>query len=169
MNKKSLEIFTDGGASGNPGPAGIGVVIKDGTGTVFEISEGIGDATNNVAEYKAVIAALEQAIRQGAEKVFINTDSELVYYQLTGRYKVKNENLLVLVKQVQLLSRQIKFFEMRCIPREQNVHADRLAKQAIEKIKKQSLANRVVLQNVQQAKVVASKSIFGEESPSSAG
>ena len=169
MDEKSLEIFTDGGASGNPGPAGIGVVLKDGAGAVFEISQGIGEATNNVAEYKAVIAALEEAIRQGAEKVFINTDSELVYYQLTGRYKVKNESLLVLVNQVRLLSRQIKSIEMRCIPREQNMHADRLAKQAIEKIKKQSLANGIVLKNVQQAKVVASKSIFGEESPSSAG
>lgn len=169
MDEKSLEIFTDGGASGNPGPAGIGVVIKNGTKTVFEISESIGETTNNVAEYKAVIAALEQAIRQGAEKVFINTDSELVYYQLTGRYKVKNESLLVLVKQVRLLSGQIKSVEMRCIPREQNAHADRLAKQAIEKIKKQSLGNEFELKNVQQAKVVASKSIFGEESPSSAG
>ncbi len=157
MSERIFEIFTDGGASGNPGPAGIGVVFKQDTKTIFEISQGIGDATNNIAEYKAVIAALEEAILRGAEKVFLNTDSELVYFQLTGAYKVKNENLLLLVEQVRQLSRKIKSVEIKVIPREQNTDADRLAKQAIVKSK------------FRQVKVVASKSIFGEESPSSTG
>lgn len=157
MSEKTLEIFTDGGASGNPGPAGIGVVINANGQTVLEISQSIGDATNNVAEYKAVIAALEEAIRRGAEKVFLNTDSELVCFQLTGAYKVKNESLLVLVEQVRQLSRKIKSVEIKVIPREKNSQADRLAKQAIVKAK------------IHQAKVVASKPIFGEESPSSTG
>ncbi len=157
MSEKNFEIFTDGGASGNPGPAGIGVVIKEGGDTVFEISKSIGVATNNVAEYMAVIAALEESVARGAQKVFLNTDSELVYYQLTGSYKVKNESLLLLVEQVRQLSRKIKSVEIKVIPREQNAAADRLAKQAILKNK------------FHQAKVVASKSIFGEESPSSIG
>ncbi len=157
MSEKVFEIFTDGGASGNPGPAGIGVVIKEDGQAIFEISKSIGEATNNVAEYRAVIAALEEAIARGAQKVFLNTDSELVYFQLTGSYKVKNESLLLLVDKVRELSRKIKSVEIKAIPREQNVDADRLAKQAIVK-------NRF-----HQAKVVASKSIFGEESPSSKG
>ncbi len=163
MSEKVFEIFTDGGASGNPGPAGIGVVIREsGPNGVFnkivaEISESIGDATNNVAEYKAAIAALEESIKRGATKVFINTDSELMYFQLTGSYKVKNEALLSLVEQVRQLSKKIKTVEIKCVPREQNKDADRLAKQAIEKVK------------FQQAKVVASKPIFGEESPGSTG
>ena len=157
MSEKIFEIFTDGGASGNPGPAGIGVVIKEDGQTIFEISKSIGEATNNVAEYRAVIAALEEAIARSAQKVFLNTDSELVYFQLIGSYKVKTENLLLLVEKVRELSRKIKSVEIKAIPREQNVDADRLAKQAI-------LKNRF-----HQAKVVASKSIFGEESPSSKG
>lgn len=157
MNEKIFEIFTDGGASGNPGPAGIGVLIKENGDTVLEISKSIGVATNNVAEYMAVIAALEESITRGAQKVFLNTDSELVYYQLTGGYKIKNQNLLSLVEQVRQLSRKIKSVEVKVIPREQNRDADRLAKQAILK------------NNIHQAKVVASKSVFGEESPSSRG
>jgi len=159
MSEKIFEIFTDGGASGNPGPAGIGVVIREGGQIVIEISKSIGDATNNVAEYKAAIEALEESIRRGATKVFINTDSELMYYQLTGSYKVKNDALLLLVAQVRELSRKIKSVEIKCVPREQNKDADRLAKLAIEKVKK----------DFQQVKVVASKSIFGEESPGSTG
>ncbi len=157
MSGKVLYIFTDGGASGNPGPAGIGVVIKEGGQTVLEISQGIGHATNNVAEYKAVIAALEEAVRRGAEKVFLNTDSELVYFQLLGTYKVKNEMLSELVERIRQISKKIKSVEIMAIPREKNVEADRLAKQAIVKTR------------IQQAKVVASKPIFGEESPGSAG
>jgi len=163
MSEKVFEIFTDGGASGNPGPAGIGVVIREGGKIIAEISKSIGDATNNVAEYKAAIEALEESIRRGATKVFINTDSVLMYFQLTGSYKVKNEVLLSLVEQVRQLSKKIKTVEIKCVPREQNKDADRLAKQAIEKNKKSGT------QSVHQAKVVASKPIFGEESPGSTG
>lgn len=154
MSEKVFNIFTDGAASGNPGPAAIGVVIKENDKPVVEISKSIGNATNNVAEYTAVIAALEEARSRKADKIIIHTDSELLYYQLTGSYKVKNENLLLLFEQVRQLARGIKQIEIKRIPREQNQDADRLAKKAIKK---------------EQAKVVASKPIFGEESPSSTG
>lgn len=155
MAEKNFDIFTDGGASGNPGPAGIGVVIKDGDQIVLEISESIGDATNNVAEYKAVIAALEQAVQLKADGITIHTDSELLFFQLTGSYKVKNEVLLGLFNQVRQTAKGIKRVDIKRIPREQNSEADRLAKKAILK---------------QQAKVVAAPlHRGGEESPSSKG
>lgn len=161
MSGKVFEIFTDGGSSGNPGPSGIGIVIRENGNIVGEISKSIGEATNNIAEYAAVIEALNEALRRGAEKVYLSTDSELMYFQLTGRYKVKNEILLSLVQQVRELSRQFQTVEIKCVPREENKDADRLAKQAIDKVKKAI--------KFQQAKVVASKPIFGEESPGSTG
>lgn len=150
-----FEIFTDGAASGNPGPAAIGVVIKQNGQTVFELSRSIGCATNNAAEYQAVIAAIEESIKRQAQEITINTDSELLFRQLTGKYQVKNEALSVLFEQVRSLAKGVKKIEMRHIPREQNKEADRLAKQGIQK---------------QQAKVVASP-LFGggEESPGSKG
>jgi len=155
MSEKTLSIFTDGAASENPDPASVGVVIKENDKTVVEISKSIGSATNNVAEYTAMIEALKEAVRLGAQKVILHTDSELLYYQLTGRYKVKNANLLLLFEQVRRIAAGIKDVEMKRIPREQNQDADRLAKKAIIK---------------EQAKAVAS-ALFraGEESPSSKG
>ena len=94
-------IFTDGTAEPNPGPAAIGAIIKDEQGRVItSISQRIGIATNNQAEYRAIIAALEEAIRLGATHVELNSDSELVVRQISGRYRVKNAALKPLYQQV---------------------------------------------------------------------
>ena len=91
MSIERVIIATDGASRGNPGPAAIGATIKDGQGTLIaRISRHIGIATNNQAEYQAVIAALNEALRLGARKVDISMDSELVVRQLSGRYRVKN-------------------------------------------------------------------------------
>ena len=104
-------IYTDGGARGNPGPAGIGVVIYDEKKVLLATHKRyIGEATNNQAEYQAVILALEKALELGAKRVDFKLDSELVVKQLRGEYKVKNEQLAILVQDVLQLSN--KFFEI---------------------------------------------------------
>ena len=90
MTVKKLVIFTDGASRGNPGPAAIGAIIKDEQGRLItSISQAIGRTTNNQAEYRAVIAALEQAIRLGADQVELHSDSEWLVRQINGRYRVK--------------------------------------------------------------------------------
>ena len=94
MKAEKVTIFTDGTSKNNPGPSAIGAVIKDQQGqTIARISQGIGHSTNNQAEYKAIIAALEEAIRLGARQVNLNSDSELVVRQLKGEYRVKKAAL----------------------------------------------------------------------------
>jgi len=94
MKIEKAVLYTDGASRGNPGPAAIGAVIKDGQGRVLaRISKRIGRTTNNQAEYRAVIAALEEAVRLGAAGVEIKSDSELVVRQINGRYRVKNPGL----------------------------------------------------------------------------
>ncbi len=127
-----LEIFIDGACSGNPGDAGIGVVVYENGQLIREISKFIGNATNNIAEYTALIFALQEAMVLKAEQVKINTDSQLLYEQLIGHYKVKNANLKVLIDQVQHLAQGFKKLEIVQIPREKNQEADRLATQAIQ-------------------------------------
>ncbi len=133
MSTKKLIIYTDGGARGNPGPAGIGAVIYDENNRLLkEISEYIGEATNNQAEYRAVIAALEKAHKLGAEEVVFYLDSELVVKQLRGEYRVKNKDLaslFVRVHNLKLNFRKIQFFH---IPREKNKEADKLVNKAID-------------------------------------
>lgn len=132
MTPKKLIIYTDGASSGNPGPASIGVVIKDGQGRVISrISRRIGHATNNQAEYRAVIAALEEASRLGAGEVEIRSDSELVVKQLKGRYRVKKATLRPLYQKVVQLTGSLEAFTITHIPREQNAQADRLAHLAL--------------------------------------
>jgi ribonuclease HI len=132
MTPKRLIIYTDGASSGNPGPASIGAVIQDGQGKVVtRISRGIGRATNNQAEYRAIIAALEEAARLGAEKVDIKSDSELVVKQLKGRYRVKKATLRPLYQKVVQLTGSFAAFTITHIPREQNREADRLAHRAL--------------------------------------
>jgi len=152
-----LEIFTDGACSGNPGPASIGVVIKKEGETVGEISQSIGNATNNIAEYTAVVYALQEALIRRADEVNLATDSELLFKQLQGVYEVKNENILPLYAQIQHLKKGFKSLVVRHVPRELNKEADRLAQKAVVKKSKE------------QTKVVASQLICGEESPSSKG
>jgi len=132
MTPERLIIYTDGASSGNPGRASIGAVIKDGRGRVISrISRRIGRATNNQAEYLAIIAALEEATRLGAGKVDIKSDSELAVKQLKGRYRVKKATLRPLYQKVVQLIGPLEVFSITHIPREQNREADRLAHRAL--------------------------------------
>ncbi len=125
-------IYSDGASSGNPGPAGIGVVvIIDGRKTT--LSEPIGDATNNVAEYTALLRGLEVAARDGAEKVRVYLDSELLVRQLNGVYRVKNPGLIPLYRKVLDTLARFKSCRIEHIPREENREADSLAKQAVRR------------------------------------
>jgi ribonuclease HI len=122
--------FTDGASSGNPGPMGIGVVlIRDGF-VVEELSEYLGDGTNNIAEYKAVIKALETTHSMGEMEVHIKSDSELVVKQLNNEYRVKDPELVLLKKHVDRLCVGIKV-SFEHIPREKNKEADKLSKEAV--------------------------------------
>jgi ribonuclease HI len=133
VSQYSFTIYTDGASRNNPGPAAIGALIKDGAGqTVATISETIGTATNNQAEYTAVITALEKAIGLGARRVVIKSDSELVVKQLNGEYKVKKAGLRPLYQEVVRLAGALENFTIAHIPRAQNKEADGLANQALD-------------------------------------
>ena len=123
----------DGGARGNPGPAGIGVSIRAPHGPVLaEISEAIGHATNNVAEYTAVRRALERAAELGATDVLIRSDSKLLVEQLSGNYRVKNPTLQRLHGEVRALARGFPHVRYEHVPRERNKRADQLVNIAID-------------------------------------
>lgn len=127
-----VQLYIDGAARGNPGPAGIGVVIKKGAQTLAEVSDFIGKATNNVAEYLALIRGLEEALALGATKVECYSDSELLVKQIRGEYKVKNEGLVPLYYHAKSLINKFKFFSIEHTLREENKHADKLANQGID-------------------------------------
>lgn len=125
---------SDGGARGNPGPAGYGVVIKDQTGrTVAALSEYLGHQTNNFAEYQGLIAALEYAIKHGPKALKLISDSELLVRQIKGIYKVKNAVLQDLHGRAKELIAQLDWFSIGHAFREQNQDADRLANEAMDK------------------------------------
>lgn len=130
---RKLEIYIDGASKGNPGPSGIGVVICRGEETIKNISTFIGNATNNIAEYTALIYALQEAFKLKAETVKINTDSQLLHRQLNRTYKVKSPNILGLYNQVMQLISAFKEVSITNIPRENNKGADKLATLAIKK------------------------------------
>lgn len=126
-------LYTDGAARGNPGPAGIGVVLSAPDGTVVaELAEYLGELTNNQAEYRALIAGLEKALTMGATTIRIRADSELMVRQLNGEYKVKNEGIRPLFNQVKGLLSRLERYTINHIPRELNAHADALANKAID-------------------------------------
>ena len=126
-------LHTDGGARGNPGPAGIGVVLTDEHGdAIGEIARGIGETTNNVAEYAAVIAGLELALARGVTDVSIAVDSELVVNQLRGAWKIKNERLRSLAVKARSLMNRFDSASIKHVPREENSGADRLANQGMD-------------------------------------
>jgi ribonuclease HI len=134
MQYKKLIIYTDGGARNNPGPAGIGAVLLDEKGNeVDSISEYIGKATNNQAEYKAIIAGVKKAKDLDAEELECFLDSELVVKQLNREYRVKDKDLASLFVQVYNLSLSFKKISFNHIRREQNKEADRLVNLAIDK------------------------------------
>jgi probable phosphoglycerate mutase len=127
-------IYIDGGARGNPGPAGYGVRIERPDGTVIgEFSDSIGIATNNVAEYRALIAALEWARAQGCRGVKVRSDSLLLVQQMLGRYKVKHPGLLPLHARARQLVQEIGAVSFEHVGRASNAHADRLANAAMDR------------------------------------
>ena len=132
-NNRSLTIYIDGACIGNPGRAGIGIVIYDGEGEkIKEISKSIGVTTNNVAEYMALLFALQEGLLlDRREKIIVYTDSELLYKQIKGEYKVKNDNLRILLYLAQHLIAGYKTFQIEHIKRESNKIADKLASQAV--------------------------------------
>jgi ribonuclease HI len=128
----NLELFIDGACQGNPGPSGVGVVILHNGKTIKEISRFIGNATNNIAEYTALIFGLQESLILRADSVKINTDSQLMYRQFIKVYKVKHPNIIGLYNQARELAGGFKEFSIRHIPRELNCAADKLATRAIE-------------------------------------
>lgn len=136
---RKITIFTDGGARGNPGPAGAGAVILDEKGrTLKEISDYLGEATNNAAEYEALIRALLAAKKLFHSAFFglevdVRMDSELIVRQMQGKYKVKAPELKPRFVQVQALIAQAKKVSFTHVRREQNKHADRLVNEAIDR------------------------------------
>lgn len=129
-----VTINCDGAARGNPGPAGAGAVVVAEDGTVLaEVAEGLGETTNNVAEYTAVIRGLEEAQRLGAREVLLRSDSQLLINQLTGRYRVKAPHLQPLHRQVRELLRSFDRVDLEHVPRERNVAADALANLGVDR------------------------------------
>lgn len=135
MNRsgKSLILYSDGSSLGNPGPAAIGVVMLDGTGTtVVRFSERIGKATSNQAEYRALIAGLELALKLGAKRVDINLDSELVAKQLKGEYKVRNVGLKPLFHKASQLLKEFDSFSIARLSSRENRKAHELVRQRLD-------------------------------------
>lgn len=123
-----ITAYIDGGARGNPGPAGYGVHIVDDTGAlVAELYEGIGRATNNVAEYRGLLAALEWAVTHGHSRVHIKSDSLLLVQQINGNYRIKNDGLIPLYRQARHLMARIGEVTIEHVRREHNKDADRLS------------------------------------------
>lgn len=134
---KTISIFTDGGARGNPGPAAIGVYIETEGKSLTQIGKRIGDATNNIAEYTAVLEALKwllenrQKLRDSKINFFM--DSQLIYSQIVGTYKIKNENLKRLLFEIKRKEAELKFpVSYSFVPRENNKKADLLVNMALD-------------------------------------
>ena len=129
----SVVAYIDGGARGNPGPAGFGVRIEQPDGALIEeFSESIGSATNNVAEYRGLVAALEWAKAHGHRDVHVRSDSLLLVQQMLGNYKVKNAGLQPLHAKARLLAFEIGRVTFEHVGRAKNAHADRLANAAMD-------------------------------------
>ncbi len=129
-----MVIHTDGASRGNPGPASVGIVFAQQDGPDLCVhAEAIGRATNNVAEYRAAVIALEHCRRWGVRKVHLVMDSELIVRQLHGAYRVKSPDLRPLYQQVVFLSRGLREFRVRHVKREENSHADALANRALDR------------------------------------
>ncbi len=130
FEKGAFYAWIDGASSGNPGPAGAGVVLKKNGEILEKWSSFLGETTNNVAEYSSLILALERSIRRGIRRLIVFTDSEFMYRQLIGAYKVRKPHIRELYERVQELKHQMEFFRITHIPREENKEADRLARAA---------------------------------------
>jgi ribonuclease HI len=132
-----LLIHTDGAARGNPGPAGLGAVLRDASSgeIVAELARYLGTRTNNYAEWVAVEAALEEALRIGASRIDLRTDSELVARQISGIYRVKHPDLRPIHARVMRLLARFAGYTVGHVPREQNRDADRLSNVAIDQLR----------------------------------
>ncbi|MDD5730476.1 MAG: ribonuclease HI family protein [Candidatus Omnitrophica bacterium] len=132
LNSQDLEIYIDGASKGNPVHSGIGIVIFSVKEVIKNLSRYIGQATNNVAEYTALIYALQESLLLKADNIKINTDSELLSRQLNKIYKVKNPNIQCLYSQATRLMSGFKKVSVNHIRREENAEADRLATKAVK-------------------------------------
>jgi ribonuclease HI len=132
-------LSTDGGARGNPGPAAYAYVLEAEDGTVLDArGEPIGVATNNVAEYRALVEGLRRAVEAGVEDLTVVSDSELIVRQMRGEYRVKNQALRALSAEAAALARQIGRVEYTAVRREHNELADRLVNEALDRPKSRS-------------------------------
>ncbi len=132
MKNKKVFLFIDGAARGNPGPAGIGVVMLDeNKNKIKEFYKYLGETTNNVAEYNGLIYGLQEALILKADEVELNLDSQLIVQQLNGEYKVKNENIKRLFEQALHILGGFRDFKVNYIDRSRNKEADKLANKAI--------------------------------------
>jgi ribonuclease HI len=133
MGEKNYKLFSDGACRGNPGIGGAGAVIKDAReNVVWEGKEYLGHCTNNIAEYRALILGLKGALAQGYKSLVVYMDSELLAKQIDGSYRVKNENLQILMKDVRNLLASFNSVVVKHVPRLHNSHADKLANLAID-------------------------------------
>jgi ribonuclease HI len=131
----TLRVSVDGGARGNPGPAAIAAVVQDEGGALLEErSEAIGTATNNVAEYRALLLGIERARTLGASRLELIADSELIVRQVEGEYKVKEETLRELHRQVQQALGRFDGWSIRHVRREENAEADRLVNEELDRL-----------------------------------
>ena len=130
---RAVQVFTDGCAKGNPGQAGAGYVIQDLEGEVLvEGTASLGETTNNVAEYRALILAMERCVEGGVKSGYFFTDSELMARQVNGVYRIKNESLALLASKVFQLRDRFENFEIHHVRRNKNVRADQLANEALK-------------------------------------
>lgn len=132
MSGPDLVIHIDGGSRGNPGEAGFGVYVEASDGSTTELYGYLGHATNNVAEYQALLHALRHALARGALRVRILSDSELVVRQMAGEYKVKHPDMVPLHREASGLMRRFERATLAHVRREQNRDADRLANRALD-------------------------------------
>lgn len=133
MAAETHRLYTDGGARGNPGPAGFGVVLETADGQIVEeVARGIGWATNNVAEYEGLIEGLRTALRHGVRRLAVFMDSRLVIQQMKGAFKVKHPALKPLHATARELASKLDYVDFQAIPRERNRHADRLSNQGMD-------------------------------------
>jgi len=128
----AYQIYSDGASRGNPGPSGIGaVILKDGK-VVHEIAKYIGVTTNNVAEYEALLAALDYCVKHKLSPIEVLADSQLMIRQLTGQYKVKHPNIIPLFKRAKDYLVHLEIMGFKHVPREENKHADQLSNDGID-------------------------------------
>lgn len=154
-------VFVDGGSRGNPGPAAFGYHITDPAGTVYEHSEAIGKATNNHAEYRGLVAALERCLELGAKRVQVSSDSELMVKQMTGEYRVKNAELLPWYERADDSRHQFASFTIRHVYRKDNARADELCNLALDgkPVDAVRAAGTVVRAEVAKPKAAAKKKV----------